>query len=114
LPHGPPVDLLGGGILPRRAFEALTTGDTDAQAPINPYRYAGKRLDSGLATSPGAAAGYDMGARRYGPDIGRFLQQDLFHAALGDLGLTVDPLTQNRYALAGGNPVSWRPHRSRP
>jgi RHS repeat-associated protein len=89
------------------ADQALTTGDSDAQAPVNPYRYAGKRLDSGLATSAGSAAGYDMGARRYGPDTGRFLQQDLFHAALGDLGLALDPLTQNRYALAGGNPVSY-------
>ena len=97
----------GGSDAPDSDPQALTTGDPDAQAPLNPYRYAGKRLDSGLATSPGAAAGYDMGARRYGPDTTRFLQQDLFHAALGDLGLTVDPLTQNRYALAGGNPVSY-------
>jgi RHS repeat-associated protein len=87
--------------------EALTTGDTDNQAPLNPYRYTGKRIDSGLATGPGSAAGYDMGARRYGPDIGRFLQQDMFYGALANLGLALDPLTQNSYALAGGNPISY-------
>jgi RHS repeat-associated protein len=48
-----------------------------------------------------------MGARRFGPDTGRFLQQDQLEGALGDLGLAADPLTQNRYALAGGNPVSY-------
>jgi len=48
-----------------------------------------------------------MGARRYGVDTGRFLQQDMFANALGDLGLTLDPLSQNSYALAGGNPVSF-------
>ena len=48
-----------------------------------------------------------MGSRRYGVDTGRFLQQDMFANALGDLGLTLDPLSQNTYALAGGNPVSF-------
>ena len=48
-----------------------------------------------------------MGARRYGPDFGRFLQQDMFAGALANLGLALDPLTQNRYALAGGNPISY-------
>jgi transposase len=48
-----------------------------------------------------------MGARRFGPDFGSFLQQDQFSGALADLGLALDPLTQNRYALAGGNPISY-------
>jgi RHS repeat-associated protein len=87
--------------------EALTSGDTNALAPFNPYRYTGKRLDSGLATGTGSPAGYDMGARRYGPDTTRFLQQDIFYGALANLGLSLDPLTQNPYALAGGNPISY-------
>lgn len=37
----------------------------------------------------------------------RFLQQDVLFSALGDLALTADPLTSNRFALAGGNPVSF-------
>src|SRR5947207_9023349 len=48
-----------------------------------------------------------MGARRFGPDTGRFLQQDRYQGALSDLGLGLDPLTQNRYSLAGGNPVGY-------
>jgi RHS repeat-associated protein len=87
--------------------EALTGGDTNALAPFNPYRYTGKRLDSGLATGSGSPAGYDMGARRYGPDTTRFLQQDMFYGALANLGLALDPLTQNPYALGGGNPISY-------
>lgn len=48
-----------------------------------------------------------MGARRYGPETGRFLQRDLYHNALADLSLATDPLTQNRYSYAGCNPVSF-------
>ncbi len=40
-------------------------------------------------------------------DTGGFLQRDQFAGALADLGLALDPLTQNRYALAGGNPISY-------
>ncbi len=69
-------------------------------------------MDSGTAPSttpavPAGAGGYDMGARRFGPDLGSFLQQDQYAGALADLGLALDPLTQNRYALAGGNPISY-------
>jgi RHS repeat-associated protein len=65
------------------------------------FRYSAKRLDTGSAT-------YDMGARRFGPDTSRFLNQDIFHGALANLGLSTDPLTANRYALAAGNPISYR------
>ncbi|WP_112261414.1 DNRLRE domain-containing protein [Lentzea terrae] len=102
----------GGEDAPESDQESLTTGDTDKQAPINPFRYTGKRMDSGSAASgtspvPMGSASYDMGARRYGPDLGQFLQRDQYQHALSDLGLAVDPLTQNRYALAGGNPISF-------
>ena len=78
----------------------LTKGDTDAVNPFNPFRYSAKRTDTGSKT-------IDMGARRFGPDIGRFLNQDVFHGALANLGLSTDPLTNNRYALAAGNPISY-------
>ncbi len=78
----------------------LTQGDTDQDNPLNPYRYTQKRYDSGSNT-------YDMGARRFAPDTARFLQLDVYSGALADLGLSLDPLTQNRYALAGGNPISY-------
>ncbi|HEX8134377.1 MAG TPA: polymorphic toxin-type HINT domain-containing protein, partial [Actinomycetes bacterium] len=102
----------GGSDAPSSDAQALTTGDTNGQAPLNPYRYSNRRMDSGTAASttptvPTGSSGYDMGARRFGPDLGGFLQQDMFEGALGDLGLATDPLTQNRYALAGGNPVSF-------
>jgi RHS repeat-associated protein len=73
---------------------------TDELSPLNPYRYSDKRYDSGSEQ-------LDMGARRYGPDVGQFLQEDVFKDALGELGLSTDPLTQNRYSLAAGNPVSF-------
>src|SRR5215472_14386503 len=50
----------------------------------------------------------DMGARRFGPDVSRFLTPDLFFGALSNLSLSLDPITQNRYGLAGGNPISFR------
>lgn len=48
-----------------------------------------------------------MVARRFGPDTGRFLQRDNYNGATADLGLALDPLTNNRYALASGNPISF-------
>jgi len=48
-----------------------------------------------------------MGARRFGPDVARFLQPDLFLGSVANLGLSTDPLTGNRYALAAGNPLSF-------
>ena len=115
-PHGNVTLLLDdeGGVQASYGYEAygepvdqLTEGDNESidpeEAPddaLNPYRYSGKRQDS-LSKS------YDMGARRYHDASGRFLQQDLYLGALADLTLTLDPLTGNRYALAGGNPVGY-------
>jgi len=78
----------------------LTAGDPEDTNPLNPYRYSARRFDSGSGT-------IDMGARRFGPDTGRFLQPDLFLGALSNLGLSTDVLTGNRYALAAGNPLSF-------
>jgi RHS repeat-associated protein len=47
-----------------------------------------------------------MQAREYRPDGGRFLSQDRFESAAADQILQADPLTHNRYAFAGGNPVN--------
>lgn len=92
------------------ANDALTAGDFDPSNPdedpdrednpLNAFRYSGRRLDTGSGS-------IDMGARRYGPDTGRFLQRDFLSSALGDLGLSLDPLTQGRYNFAGGNPISF-------
>ena len=97
----------GGSDAPTSDPQALTTGDPDAQAPINPYRYTGKRLDSGLATSPGSARRLPHGRAPLRPRHHPLPAAGPVPRRLGDLGLSVDPLIQNRYALAGGNPVSY-------
>ncbi len=79
---------------------ALTKRAAGIPESLNPYRYTGKRWDPGSGT-------LDMGARRFNPTTTRFLQQDQYLGALDDLSLSLDPLTQNRYALAAGNPVGY-------
>ena len=69
------------------------------EARENPFRFEGFYYDSGIKT-------YDMQARPYRPDVGRFLTKDRYESAAGDLNLEADPITQNRYAFAGGNPVN--------
>ncbi len=66
----------------------------------NLYRYTGRRWDP-------AAKAYDMGARSYFPTVGRWFQQDAYADAFDDVGLSLDPLTANRYAFTGGNPVNY-------
>jgi hypothetical protein len=48
-----------------------------------------------------------MGARQFGPDIAHFLTPDFFYGSLSNLSLSTDPLTGNRYDMAGGNPISF-------
>ena len=71
--------------------------DVDTRA--NLFRFEGFYFDSGVGS-------YDMHARQYQPDLGRFLSRDTYASAAGDQALSADPLTQNRYAFAGGNPVN--------
>jgi RHS repeat-associated protein len=66
----------------------------------NLYRYTGKRWDP-------AAKAYDMGARHYFPKAGRWFQQDTYTNSLDNLDLSTDPLTQNRYAFTGANPINY-------
>ena len=69
------------------------------EAQDNPFRFQGHYYDSGVDA-------YDMQARSYLPQAAQFSGEDRYEAAGGDLALQSDPLTQNRYAFAGGNPVS--------
>src|SRR5260370_10908650 len=48
-----------------------------------------------------------MGVRRFAAGAGQFLPPDLFYGSMAGLSLSIDPLTQNRYDLAGGNPISF-------
>jgi RHS repeat-associated protein len=79
--------------------ELENPGGLNTEAQENPFRFEGFYYDSGVKT-------YDMFARPYRPQIGRFLTQDRYASASQDLLLQSDPLTQNRYAFAGGNPVN--------
>jgi RHS repeat-associated protein len=91
------------GELDRKPAVGDTTDDPDAglsqEAQDNPFRFQGFYYDSGVKT-------YDMHARHYRPDTGRFLQRDQYAAAVGNQALQADTLTQNRYAFAGANPVT--------
>jgi RHS repeat-associated protein len=69
------------------------------EAQANPFRFQGHYYDPGQQT-------YDMRARAYLPEVGRFLQEDHYEEAAGDQLLEADPLTQDRYAFLGGNPVN--------
>lgn len=76
------------------------TGDPVKDADVvNPYRFGGKRYDA-------ATGSYDMGFRDYNPGLNRFLTRDMYNGALDDMALGTDPWNTNRYAFAGGNPIS--------
>ncbi|OPG13112.1 polymorphic toxin-type HINT domain-containing protein [Microbispora sp. GKU 823] len=73
--------------------------DPTAKEEYNPYRFNGKRWDNSTGM-------YDMGFRDYNPNLNRFLTLDYYNGALNDLNLGTDPWTANRYAFAGGNPIT--------
>jgi len=78
--------------------KATATSGPEVEA-YNPYRFNSKRWDP-------ATAGYDMGFRDYSPGLNRFLTRDMYAGALADLKLGADPWNTNRYAFAGGNPIT--------
>ena len=67
--------------------------------PYNVYRFNAKRWDA-------SSGDYDMGFRTYNPGLNRFTSRDMFNGALADLNLGTDPWNTNRYAFAGGNPIT--------
>jgi RHS repeat-associated protein len=71
--------------------------------PYNVYRFNAKRWDP-------ASNSYDMGFRDYSPGLNRFLTRDTYNGALADLNLSLNPWTGNRYAFAGGNPITGVEH----
>ena len=80
-------------------------------------------MEPGGHPRPGRSSSYALRARRgvsttsaparstwapcFGPDTGRFLGPDFYRGALGALELAKDPPSQNRYAFAGCNPISF-------
>jgi len=91
------------GTLGEDSTDTASGGSADADDPtkdvLNPYRYSSKRIDV-------ASGGYDMGFRNYDPGLNSFLSRDMYNGALADLSLGMDPWNANRYAFAGGNPIS--------
>ncbi len=77
-------------------FKDIAADDADI---VNPYRFNSKRFN-------GATNTYDMGFREYNPGLNRYLSRDLYDGALKDMALGGDPWNMNRYAFAGGNPIS--------
>ncbi|MFD2767079.1 DNRLRE domain-containing protein [Micromonospora eburnea] len=103
----------GGNALATYGYTAYGSDDTaqftglDKPDPANPdkkpyntYRYNAKRVQGG------GSGTYDMGFRKYDPGLNRFLTRDSYNGALADLRLGLDPWNANRYAFAGGNPIS--------
>jgi RHS repeat-associated protein len=80
-------------------FDSGGGGDTSANDVLNPFRFNDKHLEVLGGT-------YDMGFRNYSSSIGSFLSRDMYNGALDDMRLGMDPWGVNRYAFAGGNPVT--------
>jgi RHS repeat-associated protein len=72
--------------------------DVSADAKDNQFRFQGFSYDPEQKS-------YDMQARTYMPDVGRFTTADQFESSGSDFGLKTDPLTNSRYAFAAGNPI---------
>lgn len=80
-----------GNPLNRYAYDAFGNSLSTAETVANQFRFTGEQYDAnGLIY---------LRARYYNPATGRFLSQDTFNGKLND------PLSQNRYAYCGNNPV---------
>ena len=78
--------------------DAPTVSDPAATVQ-NPWRFNSKRWDAGSGS-------YDMGFRTYSPLSTRYSSRDMYNGALADMRLGLVPWNTNRYAFAGGNPVT--------
>ena len=70
-------------------YGKLISHDGDA---TNSFLFTGEQYDSEIKS-------YYLRARYYNPNIARFLSRDTYD------GKIADPLSQNHYLYAGGNPV---------
>jgi len=70
------------------------TGNIGQQAVSNPFRFAGEQLDEETGM-------YYLRARYYDPSVGRFVTKDSWGGSMRD------PVSQNKYLYANGNPVMW-------
>ncbi|MEV6110084.1 DNRLRE domain-containing protein [Streptomyces sp. NPDC051940] len=86
---------------PDKTFESGLDKDSSGSAsfPFNSFRFNSARVST-------ATDNLDMGFRTYNPNINRFISQDMYNGAGADLAMAANPYTGNRYAFAGGNPIS--------
>lgn len=80
-------------------LDKITHNQQEDADVVNPYRFNGKRLDP-------VTGKYDMGFRDFDPGLNRYLTRDMYNGALNDMALGFDPWNANRYAFAGGNPMT--------
>src|SRR5690606_33405767 len=89
--------------------EESTTGKDDPRDPnynpddpYNVYRFNSKRWDPHTGK-------VDMGFRDYDPGLNRFLTRDMYHGALADMQLTLDPvcLCRRKSDLLCGTGWAW-------
>lgn len=58
-------------------------------------------------TADGSITSVGLGQRSYNANIGAFTQLDTYHDANADLGLTLDPLNNQRYSYGAANSVTY-------
>ncbi|MBN9425418.1 MAG: PASTA domain-containing protein [Burkholderiales bacterium] len=85
----------GGNVTDRYTYDAFGVTLAQSGTNANPFRYSGESLDS-------ATGLYDLRARQYQPETGRFISTDPF------MGYAESPITLHRYLYAGADPVNNR------
>ncbi|TEB10867.1 RHS repeat-associated core domain-containing protein [Pelotomaculum propionicicum] len=82
---------IAANLLNRYTYDVFGLPRSVSESVNNSFRFAGEQYDSNDLIY--------LRARYYNPATGRFLSQDTFQGKLND------PLSQNRYAYCGNNPV---------
>jgi RHS repeat-associated protein len=82
---------IAANVLNRYTYDVFGLPRSVLESVNNSFRFAGEQYDANDLIY--------LRARYYNPAIGRFLSQDTFQGKLND------PLSQNRYAYCGNNPV---------
>jgi RHS repeat-associated protein len=87
-------------------FGRMKTGEVSfesgsaAERALSAYTYTGMRQAAVGGTT-------HHGARDYAASLSSWLQTDQYLNAFDDLSLSIDPITRDRHAYAGGNPIGY-------
>jgi RHS repeat-associated protein len=66
----------------------------------------GSRLKYQMSPEDPKTHAYNIGGRLFAPQLNRFTSSDYYTDAVDNLNLKLDPLTQNPFIYAGGNPAT--------